>query len=235
MGNPLCIDSLFFGLINLQVCADETRYFLPMSEATRQALFNPLSTSPRDLNRLSPALRKKHLMQLHRKRRTPTTSSHPYDLYIISAPFSNRVSNSTANPGRTLIRSVRSELSNHSTAPPLPFLNTESTTDVKMEKEEEEEENDYAFAKAKPEEMDELETDSDTNSMIDFLNNPGMVPELYKLVSVCSQVVKYYTDLASKQDLSPYIDNLLNIPHNSFPDQPSTSTTISSDNVIVDK
>jgi len=220
----------FFDSINLQVCADETRYFLPMSEATRQALFNPLSTSPRDLNRLSPALRKKHLMQLHRKRRTPT-SSHPYDLYIISAPFS-RGSNSAANPGRTLIRSVRSDLSNQTTgAPPLPYMNAETPSDVKIEKDDEEEENDYSFAKTKPEEMDEFETDSDTNSMMDFLNNPGVVPELYKLVSACSQVVNYYTDLASKQDISPYIDTLLNIMptshNNSFPDQPSAPTTIS--------
>jgi len=55
-----------FDSINNQVCGDETQYFLPMSEATRQALFNPLATTTRDFNRLSPALREKHLMQLHR-------------------------------------------------------------------------------------------------------------------------------------------------------------------------
>uniref|UniRef100_A0A6B2L559 BRCT domain-containing protein n=1 Tax=Arcella intermedia TaxID=1963864 RepID=A0A6B2L559_9EUKA len=55
-----------FDSINAQVCADETQYFLPMSEATRHALFNPLFTSTRDFNRLSPALREKHISQLQR-------------------------------------------------------------------------------------------------------------------------------------------------------------------------
>uniref|UniRef100_A0A6B2L5Y0 BRCT domain-containing protein n=1 Tax=Arcella intermedia TaxID=1963864 RepID=A0A6B2L5Y0_9EUKA len=57
----------FFDSINMKVCADETRYFLPMTNARRQALLNPLSISPRDLSRLSPALRKKHLMQLYNR------------------------------------------------------------------------------------------------------------------------------------------------------------------------
>jgi len=227
----------FFDSINLQVCADETRYFLPMSEATRQALFNPLSTSPRDLNRLSPALRKKHLMQLHRKRRAPASSHHPYDLYIISAPFT-RSSNPTANPGRTLIRSV-DRLTN--TTSPSPFLiNSEPNSDGKTEKEEDDDDTDY-YSKTKLEEMDELETDSDANSVVDLLNNPSIIPELYKLVSLCSQAVNFYTDLASKQDLSPCIDTILSILPNtstqntSFPEPSATSPTISSENVIVDK
>jgi hypothetical protein len=232
----------FFDSINLQVCADETRYFLPMSEATRQALFNPLSTSPRDLNRLSPALRKKHLMQLHRKRRSPATTHphHPYDLYIISA-FS-RVS-SSGNHGRTLIRSLRSDVSNPSgTAPPY-MINSEASSEVKNEKEEEDDEdnNDFTYNKTKPEDIDELETDSDTN--MDLLNNPAIVPELYKLVSLCSQAINYYTDLARKQDISSHIDTLLNsnmVP-SFLPDHQqtttNTTTTMSTteNNVIADK
>jgi hypothetical protein len=191
--------------------------FLPMSEATRQALFNPLSTSPRDLNRLSPALRKKHLMQLHRKRRTPS-SSHPYDLYIISAPLS-RGSNNMNNPGRSLIRSLRSDI-NHSPLPS-PFIHTDPIT------EKDDEEEDYAYSKIKLEEMDELDTDSDTNTN-DLLstNNHGVVSELYKLVTLCNQTVNYYKELARKQDLSPHIDTLITIlSHNESSNQSSVPVT----------
>lgn len=54
----------FFDSINEQRCLDENNYILNMSEATKKALFSPAATSSRDLSRLSPALRKKHLMQL---------------------------------------------------------------------------------------------------------------------------------------------------------------------------
>lgn len=54
----------FLESINRQGCVDESKYGLAMSEATKRALFHPLSTSTRDLVRLSPALRKKHLHQI---------------------------------------------------------------------------------------------------------------------------------------------------------------------------
>jgi hypothetical protein len=215
----------FFDSINLQVCADETRYFVPMSEATRQALFNPLSTSPRDLNRLSPALRKKHLMQLHRKRRTPTSTHHPYDLYIISAPFS-RVSSSNTNPGRTLIRSMRSDLTNITPTPPPFILNSEPNAEFKPEKDiEEEEDPDYSFKPTFPklEEIDDFEMDTE-NTNLDY--NPSVVPELYKLVSTCNQVIAHYQKLAREQDLTPFLETLTSIiPVHSLTEQPQPLPT----------
>jgi len=242
----------FFDSINLQVCADETRYFLPMSEATRQALFNPLSTSPRDLNRLSPALRKKHLMQLHRKRRTPSSAHHPYDLYIISAPFSRVSGNHQSHPGRSLIRSMRSDFTGMtSPTPPPPFmLHSDPSGEYKAEKEMEEEDDQEFGLKSvfnKIEEMDEFEMDSENPSSLDY--NPSIIPELNKLVSACTQVINYYTDLGRKHDLSPYIDTLTNILPNVQalsvdqqqaalpPSQPSThcATISPTSNLIVDK
>jgi len=83
---------------------------------------------------------------------------------------------------------------------------------------------------------------------MDLLNNPAIVPELYKLVSLCSQAVNYYTDLARKQDISSYIDTLLNsnmVSHTSpfLPDHQQTNNTTTStttmstteNNVITDK
>jgi hypothetical protein len=228
----------FFDSINLQVCADETRYFLPMSEATRQALFNPLATSARDLNRLSPALRKKHLMQLHRKRRTPT-SAHPYDLYIISAPFS-RVSNSTGNQSsRTLIRSVRSDnpLNTSPTPHTPPFMFTSDTNSEMKPDKEEEEEDEYGFSKPKSEEMDDLETETDTTSMLDIMNNQATISELHKLLSLCDQTINEVTLLASQHDLSPYLDTLTNVfPTNiTSPEPASTPTTPHSETPFLDK
>eukprot|EP01128_Nolandella_sp_AFSM9_P002584 TRINITY_DN12956_c0_g1_i1.p1 TRINITY_DN12956_c0_g1~~TRINITY_DN12956_c0_g1_i1.p1 ORF type:complete len:528 (+),score=77.29 TRINITY_DN12956_c0_g1_i1:72-1655(+) len=62
----------FFDSINANVALDETLYFVPMSEQRRRALFHPLSASSRDLSRLSPALREKHMMQISRR------AKHPY-------------------------------------------------------------------------------------------------------------------------------------------------------------
>jgi len=185
-------------------------------------------------------------MQLHRKRRSPTSSAshHPYDLYIISAPFS-RVNNNAANyPGRTLIRSVRSDFPStmNPPNPPPPFImNDPHSNELKPEKEIDDEEDNYYTYKAnnKQDEMEEMETDSDTNTVVDFLNNPTIVPEIIKLVSVCDQVIKYYEDLANKQDLSPYIDTLVNIlpgvNHTLANDQQSTTMTPSENITIVDK
>jgi len=54
----------FFDSINKKACQDETKYFVPMSEAARSALLHPANITRMDISRLSPALRRTHLMKL---------------------------------------------------------------------------------------------------------------------------------------------------------------------------
>jgi len=59
----------FFDSVNRHVCLNERDFELELTDATRQALFDPLAGNLRDLNRLSPALLKKHLHQMTSHRR----------------------------------------------------------------------------------------------------------------------------------------------------------------------
>jgi len=187
----------FFDSINLQVCADETQYFLPMSEATRQALFNPLSTSPRDLNRLSPALRKKHLMQLHRKRHP----SPPYDLYIISsAPFPRIGPTATGRSG------LRFRMDSN----PSPYMPQELPpllADLKSDVDDDDDDLASFKKKSKRDNSSTDEIDSEP-TLEDLASDPEAVAELHKLLALCDQTILHYTELAKTIDLSPYLELL---------------------------
>lgn len=54
----------FFDSINKKACQDETKYLLPMTENARNALLHPANLTRLDISRLSPALRRSHLMKL---------------------------------------------------------------------------------------------------------------------------------------------------------------------------
>jgi len=183
----------------MQVCADETQYFLPMSEATRQALLNPLSTSPRDLNRLSPALRKKHISQIQ-TRYPSVPRKRPFDVVIISnGPFSrpSQPSRRIGIPNHHFGESLNFGNSGLASVTPPNFL---EDSDTKSE-----EEIDLLFSKCD----DDMDVEKKLDSVEDLGNHPELVSELYKLLQVCNDTISYYQDLSKTVDLTPLLEQML--------------------------
>jgi len=216
----------FFDSINLQVCADETQYFLPMSEANRQALFNPLSTSTRDLNRLSPALQKKHLMQLHNRyqtaRKHPLNQNHPYDLYIIRSPFTRsrtgsntaalNLGSSTSTTPKHIRRSkpvLRPASHSHSsiTSPPslLVHNSTQYSTWPTLIPDTKQSEKSDTMDYTSTHKSDPPLEDSDKK----ILSEDLPITELYKLLDMCNDTIAYYKELAKTTDFSFIVDLLV--------------------------
>ena len=77
----------FFDSINKKACQDEAKYHVPISEATKKALFHPANVTPLDLSRLSLPMRRRHLMQLVRGApEEPMSPSPSMDLTLRRIP-----------------------------------------------------------------------------------------------------------------------------------------------------
>jgi len=169
----------FLESINTQKCVDETKHFHPLDGHQRKRLFNPLCTSTRDLNRLSPALRRKHLMALKRRYNGTADKNRPYDIQALTA---------TATPiyiSPSLIRGQGLNLTSFQTnTSALPILNIATGP------------NDAEKNKA-----DDLPQPNEPPYT-------GLVNYLYNTLDVCNKVIEQYTNMAKERDLSPEIDTL---------------------------
>jgi len=82
--------SWFFDSINSQRGMDERLYLVPLSAEKREELFSPNNMTVNDIDRLSPALRRRHLVELKRphvnlKRRSTMIAQAPPSLKVSTA------------------------------------------------------------------------------------------------------------------------------------------------------
>jgi len=114
-----------FDCINAGSCLDETPYFWPLTDSMKQILGKPIISS-RELERLSPALRRRHVAELKSVSddEPKTKSSLPqYDVYYLSID------------GSLQKKEIPTRLT-PPVIPPTPAVESEPTEETEMECEE---------------------------------------------------------------------------------------------------
>lgn len=191
----------FFDSINYQTCSDETKHFHPLSDYQRERLFNPLCSS-RDLNRLSPALRRKHLLALRRKytKRQNGSSSfrgnNEHSLFNLTPRLSSRRNSSGTTNNENNINNNNNSNSKSSSAS--KNNNNHNTNNNNNN-------NNHTSNNQKNSIYQSISVNHSSDSQPQGI----LINDVSVVLKNLNNTIDYYKELMKKQDCSDLVDNFL--------------------------
>eukprot|EP00029_Vermamoeba_vermiformis_P001345 TRINITY_DN1151_c0_g1_i1.p1 TRINITY_DN1151_c0_g1~~TRINITY_DN1151_c0_g1_i1.p1 ORF type:complete len:525 (+),score=77.46 TRINITY_DN1151_c0_g1_i1:27-1601(+) len=200
----------FLESINYQGCVDETRYFLPIDDEAKQKLLTP---SIKDINRLTPTLRRRYLAQFRRRviiKRPDSSSGISKAMLPLSQLLFQRQLPSLSFNAATTIRNSFPSL-------PQPSFMPRLDDDEAMTDDDNEELDD--LMKTLPE-VSIRDSSSgyngssslpqfdgvDIRKLVEALASNPLHADVERMMTACDEVIKYYSELSKKEDLAPILE-----------------------------
>jgi hypothetical protein len=202
----------FLESINYQGCVDETRYFLPIDDEAKQKLLTP---SIKDINRLTPTLRRRYLAQFRRRViiKRPDSSSSSISKAVL--PLSQLLFQSRQLP--SLSFNAATTIRNSFPSLPQPSFMPRLDDDEAMTDDDNDELDD--LMKTLPDvnlsDASSAFTGSsslpqfdgmDIRKLVEALASNPLKADVERMISACDEVIKYYSELSKKEDIAPLLE-----------------------------
>jgi topoisomerase (DNA) II binding protein 1 len=202
----------FLESINYQGCVDETRYFLPIDDEAKQKLLTP---SIKDINRLTPTLRRRYLAQFRRRViiKRPDSSSSSISKAVL--PLSQLLFQSRQLP--SLSFNAATTIRNSFPSLPQPSFMPRLDDDEAMTDDDNDELDD--LMKTLPDvnlsDASSAFTGSsslpqfdgmDIRKLVEALASNPLNADVERMISACDEVIKYYSELSKKEDIAPLLE-----------------------------